>query len=557
MRRLRAWIVRLRDTALRRRYLHEITEELESHLQLHVDENLRAGMTPAEARRDAQLKLGGALTVRDDLRDRHGIPLLAMLAQDLRSSARMVRRAPAPALAVILTLAIGVGATTAIFSLADALMFRPPDLVRDPSALVSVSAPNYVAFQDLAARARSLDLAAYTRQTLSLGAGVDAVTVRAECVTGGYLPILGVSPALGRGFRREEVARGGPPAVILSHDLWTNRFNGAPSIVGRSITLTGKVFTVIGVAPPRFHGIAVEPIDVWIALAVSPEACSFTGTNLLASSRGAWLSTLGRIRSGSTLDQARAELATLQAPAGESLGSGRLEPLLATTRASGRDGRIAIWLTAGAVVVLLLACANVAGLLSIRALDRHREIVVRLQLGASRPRVFAQLILEHLVLVVLGTSGACLVASGLWPLIVSYFPEAAVASLLSTRSMVLMGAFAALAAALSCLPPSLQASRAELGLFRSGRTLSHSRSGFRRNLVIVQVAFALVLVAGAGVFARSVQNVKRNTGTTPTAWSSPRSTWRVRGSIAQPTCAPRFRFCWIACATFPASNRQV
>jgi predicted permease len=517
MRRLRAWIVRVGGLWRRDRRRHEAVSEIESHLQLHIDDNIRAGLPPHEARRQALLQFGGVAAIADDLHARHGVPSIESLTMDVRVGARMLRRAPWFTLAAALTLALGVGVTTATMSLVDVLLFRPLAGVATPDRLVVPSIPNYPQLQDAVARARTLDLAGYTRQELSAGLGADAGPAQAECVTDGYFSVLGVTPAYGHLLSHEETTNGGPLSVVLSDGFWTRRFARDPSTIGQTMSIAGRSYTVVGIAPRDFHGVELGAVDVWLSLVLSPDTCSFTGTSLLASRGGAWLRTVGRLRDGRTLADARAEMAAIFAD-GPDNGSRRRSPdveSLADARASGarRDTRLATWIACGAAVFLLIASANLAGLLSIRAFDRHREIVVRLQLGATRTRVFRQLIVEQALLMTIGAALALPIARFVWALISRFFPVDAERVLLTPRTLAVLAAFATVAAAISGIVPAIQAVRAAgEGLLRTSLSVARVRSRFRVALLALQVGLALVLVTSAGLFVRSVQQVKRGVG---------------------------------------------
>ena len=461
---------------------------------------------------------------RTSTRDRAGIPVLDILLQDLRNAARRLVRQPGLTILVILTLALGVGANAAMFDLVDALMFRRPEHVSEPDRLVAAQrAGNYVRYQELSERIHSVDFAAYTDpQTLSFGAGASALPLRTQCVTPGFFPLLGASSVAGRTFSREDDSLGSDRTVVLSHAFWSRQFGADPRAVGTTVTLVSRPYRVIGVAPKRFTGLELQAVDAWILVAVSPEACSFSGTNLLRSDRGSWLNTIGRLREGVTLPEAVTELAAAEADRKPlRLRDGRvvetavkftlLYPAKRLSVTLTPDSRLALWLAGAAGVLLLLACANIAGLLSMRAVERRREIAVRLQLGASRRRVFVQLLVEHLLTAVLGGMAAVIVAVWLGTAFRTFFPFGRAADLLDLRRLAVLAVLALTAGVLSGTIPALQASRAMMvDHLRTGRAVAPGRSRFRTMLLIAQVALALVLVVGAGLFVRSVQNFRRD-----------------------------------------------
>jgi len=521
MRTLRTWWRRLGGLFQPARRERELAAELESHFQLHVDDNLRAGMSRDEALRVARLKFGPVETIKEQYRERSSIPAGEALARDLRAAVRHARWRPGFTAIVVVTLALGVGANAAMFGLVDDLMLRPPDGVRSPERLVALQGvSNYVDFQDAAAQLETLELAAYTRHSLSFGRGVDAIEIRAECVTPSFFPVLRTTPMLGRAFEADEDALGKPRTAILSHGFWRRQFGGAREAIGRDVSIAGRPHTIVGVAGPGFNGVQLGAVDVWILLAAMPEACSFTGSNLLRSRGGGLLQTIGRIRDGVTAAAAAADLSAARIEPPPNLRpeyrarvpKPALAPL-STSRSDRGTGiwkqdRLAWWLAGGAAVLLLIACANVAGMLSTRALDRRAEIAIRLQLGATRRRLFAQLLMENLVLATLCCGVAVLFAMWIGRALRAFLPIGG-NDIFDLRSAVVLIGFAAIAGLLSGVVPALQASRADLvGHFRSGLAVRHSRIVFRHVMLTAQVALALVLVVASGLFVRSVQNFR-------------------------------------------------
>jgi putative ABC transport system permease protein len=524
MRLVRAWLVRFASLFRSGRRERDMAEEFEAHLQLHILDNLRAGMTPEEARRAALVKFGPVEAVKEEWRHRASIPIVELLLQDLRYALRRMRRNPAFTALITLTLALGVGANAAMFGLVDVLMFRTPARVPDPDRIVRVDgAQNYVAYQELRELVRALEITAYTRQTLSFGQGADAVPLRVECVTPTYFRVAGTAPWRGRDFSADDDQLGAPRTVVLSHGLWRNQFGGDSRALGSPVRVAGRPFDVIGIAPEGFTGLGLGTIDAWILLAASPEACSFSGTNLLRSTGGSWLTTVGRVRDGVRREEAQAELASVQGQVsarGVRMQADRtvvpgelgLTPMYASRRVSlSPDDRLALWVSGGAAMLFLLACLNVAGLLWTHALERSREIAVRLQLGASRSRVLAQLLVEHLMIAAVGGAAAVLIAGWIADIIRAYFAPTMDADLMGGRTLAAVAGLAVLAGVLSGLAPALRASRAGAERFlRTGQTVMSPRSRLRPLLLSVQVGLALVLVAAAGLFVRSVENYRRD-----------------------------------------------
>jgi predicted permease len=517
VRRLRAWLVRLGTQLGLGPDPAGFDEELASHVQLHIDDNISAGMSPVEARRAALLALGAPVTLRDDYRDRLGVPLARVISDAAREGVRHVRRHPLFSVAIIGLLSIGVGATTALTRLVDLLVFRPPAHVINPAELVQVtSAPNYRLFEEVARNSRTLDVAAVSTRPLSLGHGDRLQPAEVQCVTAGYFRVLGTTLLVGRAFLPADDARGSALVAVLSYSAWQRLFGGEPGAIGRSITVAGRHFEIVGVAPPDFRGLHIAPVGAWIPITAAPEICSFTGQSLLDSAGSAWLMTIGRLRSGVTIAHADAEImnldlhrlrsSTLTAP------DRALDPI-ESTRGRSQDRRLAIWLTVGAGLVLMIACANVAGLFAVHTIERRRELWVRVQLGASRGRVWAQLVAEHLFLAVGGVIGASAIAALVGRTLEPHFPLLHRDSAWDGRSILVLSLCGIFAGVLAGVMPAVQATRMALtDGWRAHHAVAQARARGRSALVITQMAFALILVSCAGQFTASVMNAKSGLG---------------------------------------------
>lgn len=415
---------------------------------------------------------------------------------------------------VIAILALGAGSATALVGLTDVLFVRPPAHVAEPERLVRVKrAGNYVFHQEVARGSRTLDVAAVSSHTLTLGHDEAARPVRVECVTAAYFDVLGVAPVAGRSFRPDEETRGAEPSAVLTYRLWQQHFNGRPDIVGDTTTISGRSHRIIGVAPPDFRGLGLHRADAWLLLSVAPELCAPPGVDLLDDPRSFWLTTIGRLRPGVPLADAEADVRSLLVgpPSGRLLAV-ELEPAV-SSGVSPRDELLAICLAAGAILMLLIACVNVAGLLSVRALHRRREIAVRVQLGASRSRVFLQLFVENLMMTAASVFAAWGVASLITSLLSAFFPPLARDTWFDPRSLMVLAAFTLGAGLVAGTMPAIQAARAHKGgLWRAGLDVSHRRAYWRRALIVGQVALALLLVASAALFTHSLLLVKRDLG---------------------------------------------
>ena len=453
---------------------------------------------------------------------------MGTLIQDLRFGARMLMKNQGFAAVAVLTLALGIGANTAVFSVVNAVLLRPLPFY-SPERLLALGQTaakdrenlgqfSFRNFADLAGQARTFEhLAAYYGSSLTLTGQGEAVRLRGVVATAGLFPLLGVSPALGRTFLPDEDSAGGGTQgypAILSWESWQQHFGGDPQIIGRSITLSENAYTVVGVMPATFaFPLQAQPVEVWISPARDAER---TGEGAIMVSRGylGWR-VVGRLRDGATVEQAQAEadvvasnLAGQFAEANQDLGIAVMplrEWLVGNLR-------LTLLLLFGVVsVVLLIACANVANLLLERAVSRQREITVRLALGASRWRIARQLVTENLMLTLAGGAAGTLLAIGGTSLIVSLGPESftrITETRLDGRVLGFTAVVSLLTGVLFGLVPALGVSRVRLAgsLKEGGRSAGGGvRSRRLRNLLVVaEVALALVLLVGAGLLVRTL-----------------------------------------------------
>jgi predicted permease len=525
MRRVRAWIVRMAgvfgNLFGRARRDRELAAELESHLQMHIEDNVRAGMTPQEARRRAIIKLGGVESTKESYRERRSIPVIEILLQDVRYGLRMLRRNPGFALVVVLTLALGIGANVTMFSVVDALLFRMPDHVRAPVQIMNVELlgkdgqpdiafHNYPGYKKFADNLHTLDIAAQTGDwPIDYGRGSDAREISADYVSYTYFRVIDVHLELGRPFTAEEdIPGGGTPAVILGYNFWRD-LGADPHILNRAVWIGDRQFAVIGIAPKGFNGLDSARVDIWLPISDIPGS---PGHGLLSSDGFWWLNTIGRTKEGVTREKAEAELAsTFVHGGGKIKGKVSLTPYFdGRTSYLSQSARVSIWLEGVALIVLLIAYANVANLFLVRMVQRRQEIAIRLQLGASRARLVGQMLVESLLLSITGGAAALLVSYWVRPLAraVLFAPTSYVGSFLNWRLVAITAFFTALAGLSSALIPALRASRpsvaSDLKSDRQGR--SSAPLATRAVLLVTQVALTLVLSIGAGLFIESLRH---------------------------------------------------
>lgn len=494
----------------------EIDEELRFHLDMRAEENVRRGMSPEEARREAERHFGRLMRIKELSYEVRGGGWLETLWQDIRFGARKLRKNPGFTVVAVLTLALGIGANTAIFSAVNSVLLRPLPY-QNPDELVMVweTAPKLGFPRNNVAPANFIDwrdqnrvfaqIAAYGGNSVSLTGRGEPERIEGMRVSAGLFPLLGVTPLLGRVFTEEEDRPGARNVVVLSHGLWQRRFGGDPGAVGQSLTLNDTPHTVVGVMPAHFRFPGREQ-ELWVPMAFEPEEAAGRGDH--------YLTVVARLKPGVPLRQAQAEMDAIATRLQEQYpqtNTGQGVALVPLHEEFAGNVRKPLLLLLGVVgFVLLIACANVTNLLLARAAARQKELTIRSALGASRLRLMRQLLTESLLLSALGGVAGTLL--GVWAvgLLDSLVPD----SLAEAHGIAVDWRVLSFAIAVSLLTgvvfgllPALQPSKSKLteALKEGGRggEGGESRGRLRGALVVAEIALSLVLLAGAGLMIRS------------------------------------------------------
>ena len=496
----------------------ELSEEIRAHLDLLTESKIEQGLAPADARRAALVELGGVEQVKESVREvRHG-RLLEDLAQDARYAIRSLRKHPGFTFVAVLTLALGIGANTAIFSVINAVLLRPLPYENADQLVVltetvserpiGVSYPNFVDWRNQTTAFANV-AAVRHRESFNLTGAGESERLQGRLVSANFLSTLGVNPIAGRDFVAEDDRPGATPTVMLSHALWQRRFGGDQKIIGSQITLNRESFTVIGVMPADFqYGLDA---DVTVPIGLSAERFAARG-------RDPGIETVARIKPGVSAHAANAELNTIAARLEQQYpesNNGRRVRLDSLREALVGDIRPMLLTLLGAVgLVLLIACANVANLLLARSTRRQKEIAIRTALGAGRRRILRQLFTESVLLAIAaGVAGLILAVLGT-TLLAAYVPEGIPRIReISTDAPVLVFTLAAslLTGLLFGLAPALQTSNPALNeTLKEGERNSstgHNRTG--KILVVAEVALTLILLVGAGLLVKSFLRLMR------------------------------------------------
>jgi predicted permease len=514
---LREFLTRLRFFMSRKRSV-DLDDELQFHLDQSTQTNIAAGMTPEEARRQAGIAFGGVERTREQCYEQRPGWLLEALFQDVRYALRWLRRNPVFTFAVIATLALGIGATTAVFSVMDSLLLRPlpyqnsERIVRiwntfSPRGMTEIplSEPEFLEYRQSQSFAH---MAGFSLGTLTLTGTGDPLRLVASWDTSEFFSVLGAEPFVGRVFSPQDQQTGHTQVVVLSYKVWQNRFGSNPEIVGKSVLLNGESCVIIGVMPLNFR-FPSEDVDVWQPLPISP-ASSNLGNH--------YLNLVGDLKPQATFDQARAEMKTIlvriekKYPSYYNGAAGIGVGLIPLREQLTGNVRATLLVLMGAVgFMLLIACTNVSNLLLAKAEDRKKEIATRTALGATRWRIIRQVLIENLLLFLAsGTVGLLLafVCLKMLPLGDSLNVAQFGGVGLNLRVLAFAAIVCLFTGLLFGLVPALKASHSDFNdtLKTSGRNSMGNRHGTRTRslLVISEIAFSLVLLAGAGLMIGSL-----------------------------------------------------
>jgi predicted permease len=536
---IRVFFHRLIGVLRRRRLNEDLDEEIQSHLEMQIEDNVKRGMTLEEATYAARRSFGGVDQIKETYRDRRGWPVIETTLQDVRFAMRVLRRSPVYTVVMILTLAIGIGANVAIFSLVDAVIIKMLP-VKDPEQLFAIDTYtlrgdrnnfSYPLFQHLRDNTQTFTgvFAAIdgTKNLEIIAPGFTQPTKgEVQLVSGQYFQVLGVNALTGRTLTVEDDQISNPVAVV-SYDFWRHKLGADASIIGTGIKLKNQPFTIIGITPPEFFGESVgRSPDIWVPLNTQPQFDR--GQSYLGMPNMGWLRVMARLDPSVNPEQAQAALniwlTQMQSDQTELGRNGRR--LHNAQIVQGSKGlsetrekfSTQLWiLTAAVGVLLLIACANVANLLLVRTTARAKEVAVRLAIGAGRLRLIRQFLTESLVLALAGAGLGLIFASWGSRFLLVMASEGStpipIDVSLNLRILGFTMLIALLTTVLFGLTPALFATRQNVGATLKENTVARPQLRLTRFLVIIQVALSLLLITGAGLFVQTLWNLRtRNMG---------------------------------------------
>ncbi|HXY25301.1 MAG TPA: ABC transporter permease [Candidatus Acidoferrum sp.] len=513
----------------------ELEAEMLAHLQFATEENLQRGMSPSEARRQALIQFGGTQHSKEQHREARSLPFLDSFLQDVRFGLRMLWRSPGFSLLAIFCLTLGIGASAAVYSWMEGLLFRPYPAVahqerllavtgtsRGESGATGVSWPDFLDLQKNGTLFDSFFVSKIMGTTLSIGDRAERAI--GSIVSANYFDALGVHPILGRTFEPgEDVGRGAHPVTVISYQLWKGRFNGDPFIVGKTQRLNGVIHSIIGVAPEGFYGTFVGwAMQFWVSASMED---TFEAGGYKLEDRGArWIEAYVRLRPGVTRDQAQQEVSAIAKrlesdyPATNRGRGIKLWPLWQTPFNNAGTLLPTLGLMLAVVTfVLLIACANVGNLLLVRSFGRRHEMSVRVAIGAARGRLLSQLLTEGLILATFAAVGGLAVAHWCRRLLVLLLPARGGITMhlpgeLDWRVLSLSVAVCLGSILLFALVPAIHASKIDTAAVLKSETAAvlggGGKSWLRASLVLVQVSLSFVLLVGAGLLMLSLQRIR-------------------------------------------------
>ena len=531
----RVFLNRLAALFRRRRLEDDLDAELRSHLEIAIERNLRRGMGPEQARREALLDLGGVEQTKEIYREQRGLPMIETALQDLRIGFRMLRRSPGFSSLAILCLTLGIGANAAVFSWIEGTLFRPYPAVihqeqllaltgtaRGEAGATALSWPDLLDLQRSCTLFDSFIVNKIMGTTLSIGDRAERTV--GSIVSANYFDAIGVHPILGRGFEPgEDTGRNAHPVTVISYQLWQGRFKADPQVIGKTQRLNGVLHAIVGVTPEGFYGTFVGwGMQFWVP--ASMEEIFEAGGYKLEDRGAQWIEAYVRLKPGVTREQAQQEISAvakrLEADYPDTnRGRGiQLWPLWQTpfNNAGTLLPTLEIML-AVVVFVLLIACANVGNLLLVRSFARRHEMTVRLAIGAGRGRLLKQLLTEGLILSAFGAAGGLLVAHWCRHALVLLFPARAGVRMhlpgeIDWRVLALSAGVCLVATLLLGLVPAMQIGKLDLaGTLKAesaGVVGSRGRAWVRSSLVLVQVSLSFVLLVGAALLLQSLQRIR-------------------------------------------------